>query len=202
MEPEKITKEKAEEFMNIPGETRGISIKGDLEYIIHREGKEGLLKLEERASELGFPIKYEEFKEMDFYPVGLEAITFLLMEELFHFKRDDFIKMGEFNSKVSLIVRLFMKYFVSMETIAKEAPKFWGKYYTRGHLSVTEINKQERYIVVRIEDFELHPIHCLTVEGYLISIIKMVLNKDVVSEERKCMSRGDSYHEFVVNWKK
>jgi len=139
---------------------------------------------------------------MDFYPVGLEAIAFLLMEELFHFSQEDFIKMGEFNSKVSLIVRLFMKYFVSMETIAREAPKFWGKYYTKGNLRVTEINKEKGYIVVRINDFELHPIHCLTVEGYLISIVKMVVNKEVKSEERKCMSRGDEYHEFLVSWGK
>ena len=69
MEPEKLTKEKAKELMKVAGETRGISIKGDLEYIIYREGKESLAKLEERSAELGFPIKYEELRES----LGLEG---------------------------------------------------------------------------------------------------------------------------------
>lgn len=196
-----ISKEKIEELMNLPGETRGISIKGDLEYIIHREGKEGLKKLEGKLEELlGYPIKYEDMEEMNFYPVGIEAITLSAMQELFSFKREDFKKMGEFNSKVSLIVRLFMKYFISLDVIAKQAPNFWSKYYTTGEIKVTEINNDEKYIIIQLRDFEHSPLHCATVEGYLVSIIKMVTGSSITSEETKCPHQGDDYHEFVVRW--
>ncbi|MBD3207944.1 MAG: hypothetical protein GF370_00635 [Candidatus Nealsonbacteria bacterium] len=202
MEEENISQEKVEELMSLKGETRGVSIKGDLEYVLHKEGKEGLKKLEEKMAELGHPIKYQEIKDMGFYPVGLEALTLLLMKNLFGFDRKEFQKMGAFNSKVSLIVRLFMKYFISLESISKQASQFWEKYYTEGDLAVTEINKEEGYIVIQLKDYEHSELHCGTVEGYLISVISMVTGGGTVtSEERKCPHKGDEYHEFVVSWK-
>ncbi len=184
----------------IKGDTRGISMKGDFAYILHKKGKEGLKKVEEEMAKLGYPVTYNNLKEIGFYPMKVEAMTFLVMKKLFGFDREEFVKMGEFNSKVSLIVRLFMKYFVSLELIAREAPRFWRKYYSVGDLKVVEINKKERYIIIRVENFRHHPLHCATVEGYIISLIKMVLGKEVSSEETKCVHRGDEYHEFVVRW--
>ncbi len=197
---EELTKETAKKLMEIKGETRGVSIMGDLEYILYKEGEEGLRKVEQELEKLGYPIKYKEMNGMALYPIGLEALTFLVFKKLFNFDREEFIKMGEFNSKVSLVVKLFMKYFVSLEVIAKHASKFWRRYYTTGDMKVTEINKEKKYIVVRVENFEHHPFHCLTVEGYLISIIKMVLGKPVSCEETKCVYRGDKYHEYIVKW--
>lgn len=199
--PEIITKEQIQDLMSLEGETRGISIKGDLEYIISEKGQEGLEKIEKKMEELGHPIKYNKIKEMGFYPIGLEALTFLVMKDVFNFNTEDFVKMGEFNSKVSLIIRLFMKYFISLETIAKHAPKLWGKYYTMGKLAVTEINREEGYMVVKIEDFKHSPLHCPTIVGYLISILKMVTGKPINCQETKCIYAGADHHEFVARWK-
>ena len=74
---ETITKEIAQKLMETKGETRGMSIKGDLEYVLYKKGKEGLKKIEDEMARLGYPIKYKKMKSMKFYPIGLEALNFL-----------------------------------------------------------------------------------------------------------------------------
>ncbi len=195
-----ITKELVEKIMKTEGETRAISIKGDLEFILYKKGEEGLKKIEDELEKFGYPIKYKSLEDMSFYPVGLEALVFLASEKFFNFGEEDFIEMGKFNSKVSLIVRLFMKYFVSLDSMAKEAPKFWRKYYTNGNLSIVEFNKEKKYAIAKIENFELCPSHCYTLKGYFLSVVKMILGRPISCEETKCTFRGDKYHEFKITW--
>ena len=108
--------------------------------------------------------------------------------------------MGEFNSKLSLIMRLFMKYFISIEVMAKEAPKMWKRYYTIGDLKIIEINKEKRLGIIRLENFRVLPEQCNALEGFFSNIVKMVVGSPVTSEETKCIFRGDDYHEFVLRW--
>jgi len=200
MVEEIITKQIADELMKIEGETRTISIKGDIEYVIYKRGKESLEKIENEMKNLGYPIKYNEIRIMDFYPIGLEAIVFLVIKKLFNFSDKEFVEMGEFNSKLSLIVKLFMKYFVSIEVIAKHAPKMWKKLYSIGELEITEINKKEKLTVLKIKNFKLHPLHCLTVKGYISNVMKMVIGGNVICEETKCVFNKNDYHEFLIKW--
>lgn len=195
-----ITKQTVNEWIEMEGKTRGVSIKGDFEYIISKRGEKGLRKIEERMEELGYPLKYKEIQNMKFYPLGLEAIVFLVIKELFNFDDNEFRKMGEFNAKVSLVVRLFMRYLISLDLVAKKASYFWKKYYTNGDFEITEINKEKQYLRARLSNFRFHPIHCRAVEGYLMSLIKMVLNSPVFCQETKCPFLGDDYHEFLVKW--
>jgi len=195
-----ITKEIADELMKMKGETRGISIKGDIDYAIDKKGKQALKKVEDEMERLGYPINYEKMRNMDFYPVGLEAILFLVMKELFNFTDREFEELGEFNSKLSLILRLFMQYFVSIDSTANAAPKIWRKLYSVGDLEMAELNKKEKYAILRIKNFKIHPFHCLSVKGYIHGVMKMVLRGDTTCKETKCPFKGDEYHEFLIKW--
>lgn len=141
---ETITKEKAQELMAIKGETRGLSIKGDIEYVRYKFGEEGVDRIEAEMKRLGSPIDYEKMKQMDFYPVGLEALTIAVMKKIFNFNEKNYYEMSAFNSKLSFIVRLFMRYFVSLEVLAKESEKLWKKYYTVSEFKVLDIDKDKR----------------------------------------------------------
>ncbi|XOB42441.1 MAG: hypothetical protein ACKKMP_00040 [Candidatus Nealsonbacteria bacterium] len=195
-----ITKKIADELMKMKGETRGISIKGDIDYVIDKKGKEALKKIEDEMRNLGYPIDYEKMRNMEFYPVGLEVVLFLVIKKLFNFTDREFEELGEFNSKLSLILRLFMKYFVSIESAAKAAPKIWRKLYSIGDLEMVELNKEEKYAVLRIKNFKLHPYHCLSMKGYIYSVMRMVLRGEITCEETKCPFKGDNYHEFLIKW--
>lgn len=193
-----ITKEEFNEFMKLKGEIRGIGFQTEAKFVLKEEGEEGLKKLEDQMAKLGYP--YEDIKIMDFYPVGLLAVALVVIKRLFNYDDKKFQEMGEFESKFSLIIRLFMKYFVSLERVAKEAPKMWRKYYTIGDLKVVELNEKERYIVLRIENFSLHPILCQVLRGYFLNIVKMIIRHKTSCEEIKCTHKGDDYHEFSVKW--
>lgn len=193
-----ISKEELDELMKIKGEVRGVAIKGELEFIIREEGKEGLKKLEDAMGKAGFPIKHGEIKPMSFYPLGLYGTTQLIIKRLFGWDDKKFQEMGRFEAKVSLITRLFARHFFSVERMIEETPKMWKKYFTVGELKVVEYNEEKGYSISRLENFRVHPIQCQVLIGYFSSIVQMTTGNRIIGKETKCVFRGDDYHEFLL----
>jgi len=197
---QKTLKEEFSGLMKLEGEIRGVAIKSDLDFILKEEGEEGLKKLEETITKLGYPLKHKEINSMDFYPLGLEAITFVAIKRLFNFNDKKFQEMGGSEAKCSLLIRLFMKYFYSIERFAKEVSKIWREYFTVGDLKIIEFNKEKRYVILRLGNFRCHPLHCLSLLGYFPTIVQMIVGSKASCEETKCVHRGDKYHEFLLRW--
>ncbi|XOB40958.1 MAG: hypothetical protein ACKKMW_02725 [Candidatus Nealsonbacteria bacterium] len=197
---EKITKKIADELMKIKGEVRGIAPKSHVQFVVEEKGEEVFKKVEDKMAELGQIVKYKSMKPMSFYPIGLEAVTLLVVRELFNLSDEKLREIGEYQSKISLIVKLFMKYFVSMQVIAQKAPIMWRKYYNIGYFKVTELNEEEKYVVLEIKNFKIHSPHCRMLEGYFANVVKMVVNKDTDCKETKCPFKGDNYHQFLIKW--
>ncbi len=197
---EQEIKEEIERLKKIKGELRGSGIKEELDFVLKEEGEEGIKKLENGLAELGFSLKRDEIKMMSFYPLSLYAITQFLMKKLFNWNNEKLQEMGRFESKSSLIMRLFMKYFASVETAAEQVSGMWRKYYTVGNLSIVKIDQEDRSAILRLEDFYCHDINCETLKGYFASVVQMVIGKKVECQETKCVHRGDEYHEFLLKW--
>ncbi|MBD3208582.1 MAG: hypothetical protein GF370_03960 [Candidatus Nealsonbacteria bacterium] len=195
-----ISKAEAEETKNLEGEVLGDVIRTKALYVLERKGEHGVEKLEQAVREAGYSVDYNKLDRMKFYPVGLEVATLLAMERIFELGDEDFREMGAIEAKLTTLMRFFMRYFVSLDRVAKEAPGMWRKVYTVGELKVTEINEEENYMKVRLEDFPFTPILCRAHEGWFAELIHVVLNKDVSCQEIKCNFKGDDYHEFIVRW--
>lgn len=196
-----IQKEELDKLMNLEGESRGMSLKGYGDYVLKEEGEGGLKRLEDAISGLGYPLNFNEIKAMDFYPLGLEAVTLIAIKRLFGYDNEKFQEMGKFEPKGSLILKLFMKYFVSLKRVAEEAPKMWRKYYTVGDLKVIDYDLDKRYIILRLENFRLHPLLCQDLIGYFSSVVKMVVGREEINcQETECVFRGGKYHEFLLKW--
>ncbi|XOB40363.1 MAG: hypothetical protein ACKKMR_03590 [Candidatus Nealsonbacteria bacterium] len=195
-----ISKEELDELMKIEGEVRGLTLKGYTNFILKEEGKEGLKRLEDAITELGYPIKHREIKAMSFYPVGLDNLLLLSIKKLFNYDNKKFQEIGEFQAKSPLIIRLFVKYFISLEKAIEAAPKMWKVYYSNGDLKVTDFNKEKKYAILRLENFHNTPIHCQTEKAYFSSVARIIVGSKVTCEETKCTFRGDDYHEFLLRW--
>jgi len=195
-----ISKEEVNELMKLKGQIRGAAIKEIIKYILKEEGKDGLGKLEDAMEKIGYSIKDRNIKAMKFYPLGLEASTLVAVKRLFNYDDKKFQDLGRFAGKFSIIIRLFMGYLASIEKIAKEAPKMWRKYFSIGDFNMAEINEEEKYVILRIENYYLHPIHCQILIGYLSSILQIVVKSPVTGEETKCTFQGDEYHEYLLKW--
>ncbi len=196
---EKITKEIAQEIMKTKGEIRGMPMKGYANFILYKEGKEGLKKVEEKMASLGCSVKYSEVKTMKLYPIGLEKVALLVFKELFNYN-DEFYEMGRFVSKLPLVIRLFLKYLGSAKMIKNEVSKMWERYYTVGNLSVIKYDEDKKILIGRLENFDQCPSHCKIAVGYFSSMFQLMVKQAVVCEETKCIYRGDEYHEFLLKW--
>jgi len=195
-----ITKQLADELMKIKGEVRGIAPKAHVQFAVEEKGESVFEKVENKMAELGHSVDYKSLRPMSFYPVGIEAVTLLVIKELFDYDDKKLKEIGEYQSKVSLIIKLFMKYFVSINTIAEKAPEMWRKYYTIGNLKVTELNEKEKYTVIEIKDFKIHEFHCQMLKGYFANVVKMVVKENTTCNEVKCCFKGHDSHEFLIKW--
>ena len=194
-----ITKEIAQEMMKTKGGVKGMTLKGYVNFILYKEGKEGLKKVEEKMASLGCDIKRSEVKTTKLYPIGLEKVALSVFKELFDYD-DEFYEMGKFVSKLPLVIRVFLKYLGSVDVMRNEVSKMWERYYTVGDLNVIEYDKEEKVLIARLENFDLCPFHCKIVVGYFSSMLQLIVKQAVICEETKCIYKGDEYHEFLLKW--
>ena len=131
-----ISKEELEEFKKIKGEIRGIALKSALDFVLKKEGRDGLRKVENVMIDLGYPIEHNKISVMNFYSLRIETILFAVIKELFNYNEKDFYEMGEFQFKMPITIRLFMRYLSSLNTVARAAPKMWETYFTIGNLEI------------------------------------------------------------------
>lgn len=200
MENQELTKETAKKLMKIKGGVRGEVFITDREFVLSKKGKEGLKRVEEGLENLGYPIKYKEIDAMTFYPIGLRALSLLAIKKVFNWGDKKIEETGADAPKISLIIKLFMQFFLSMQQVVNQASKMWGKHYTVGNLVPVELNEEEKFVIARLEDLDLHPIFCSYLGGYLAKIVEMVTKTPTSFQETKCAFRGDEFHEYVIKW--
>lgn len=201
-EADKPTKEIVENLLRMEGEVRGMSLKDDEAYVKAKEGEGGLRKVEEVLEKLGCPIKYDAIKTLGFYPIGWRAISLLAIRETFGWGDEEFRTLGSLAPGNSLIVRIYTKFFHSIELVVSKAPQMWGEYFTRGKFTVPDYSEEKKYAITEIRDLDLHPIFCRLLEGYLTTIIKMVVKpKEIECRETTCTFKGQDRHRFEFRWK-
>ncbi len=195
-----LSKEELEKLSGLKGNVRGMGMKNYAKFILEKEGKEGLKKLEEAMAQIGYPVKYEELKAMSLYPLRTETATLILIKRLFNYDDRKFQEMGRFGVKFSMLIKLFMKYFVSLEKLVKEAPKMWKKGGTLGDFRVAEYDLVKKQLTLRIENFNVHPLYCEIFKGYFAGAFQMIINKKIECKETECSFKGGRYHEFQLQW--
>jgi len=195
-----LTKKEADKLIGLSGESRGMNIKIDLDYIFEKYGEKGIKKIEERIIQLGYPLKYKEIEPMGFYPVGLEAIVLVSIKDVFDLNEKQVEEMGVSVVKFSLFMKIFMKYLGSLALIANEIPKTWKEHYTIGKLIMPDFSDEKKYAIIREEGFKIHPVYCDIHKGYFSKVAQMVVKAPAICQETKCMFKGDPYHEFLLTW--
>jgi hypothetical protein len=85
--------------------------------------------------------------------------------------------------------------------MAKEIPRHWQRHFTIGFMDPCELHEDERFLIVRLKDFNAHAIFCTYLSGYIVGMIELIGNySNITVQESKCQLRGDEYHEFRVTW--
>ncbi len=196
-----ISRNEFARVIKIEGKVRGTALKTDAEYVRRKWGEDGLKTLEADFKELGYPIEYNKIKDLDWYPVCARVLSLLLIKERFNLKEQDIEEMGRMTPKFSFIVKLIIKMASTLKKGIENMPEVWNKYYDIGSFEVVEFNEQEKFLIIRLKDFELHPILCKYLTGYFRGLVQFLMpDEDIKTEELRCMFRGDPYHEYRFTW--
>lgn len=188
--------------MKMEGNVRGEVIIANALYIKEKRGEQGLVELENALKELGYPIEFKTVKPLEWYSEALTSLTVIAAKEIFSWSDNDIFDMGRSAPKISLIViKLFLKYLVSVRRIFEMAPVYWKKYFDTGNLEPVEINEEKKFIIIRVRDHHYHPLICTYEAGYFLGIIQLTgrLSGSTITETN-CEFRGDPFHEYVLRW--
>lgn len=201
MEKEILTKEKVKKLLQIPGNVRGTIILTNIEYIRKKWGESAVLKLKEKIKELEIPLDLEKIKHGEMYPEAVSVLVVLLIKEILNLNDQDIFEMGKAAMKLSPIVKILTKFFLSIDVILEKAPDYWEQYFDFGKLEVVDCDKEKKYAVVRLKDYKFHPLLCLYHMGYFYQVAKIASGAEKITvKETKCVFRGDRFHEYYFNW--
>lgn len=196
-----ITKEEIKKLMEIPGKASKQTLIVDLEYVKYKKGKEGVELLKKKIEEWGNPIDYEKVKLTEWYPIGLRALSLLALKETFGWGDKEIIDLGFSSHKVSFLYKAILKYAVSIKKVCEIFPKAIKKFFTIGTAECFEINEKEKYLILHLKDFKVHPVMCTLWKGCFLGSFSFVIKgKNITIEETKCMFKGNPYHEYVIRW--
>jgi predicted hydrocarbon binding protein len=196
-----FTEKEIEEIKKIKGEITGDCIMLDFDFILDQRGEAELKKIEDAIMEAGYTVNHKNVKRNSLYPVGALVALDMAVNKIFHYTEKDFEEMGKAEARISsMLIRAFMRYFVSMDMAARQAQRMWDEHYKFGNLEIAEHDKKKRRAVVRIKNFRTHPFLCYVFKGYTAGILGMIIGKDPACKETKCVHKGDEYHEFVLSW--
>ncbi len=195
-----MVKDKTSRTPNKKEKVRGDVLKTDFTYILEKEGKDGLKKINQELKKIDKNLDYYKIKNTVWVPIDWKIALMKKAEELFKWQEEDFFNLGYSASRNSFITRTLLKYFVSLEKTFQECPKYWKKYWDVGKITPHRLDLEKKYLVIRLEEFKLHPNLCNYMRGHFKAFAELVLRKEVEIEELKCNFKGDEFHEFKIYW--
>jgi len=193
-------KQLAENLMQIKGNVKGTIFHAHEAFIRSKKGEKGVKRIEGEMAELGYPIKFKDIKPFGWYPDALSCLVVVVAKEIFNWQEYEVFEMGKAAPKISIIVRLLLKHFISIKKVFEECPKFWQRHVDFGSLENTEFNEKGKYAILRVKWHGFHPLICLWLAGYIYGIGSFVLKQKIDVKEIKCLFRGNPYHEYKIRW--
>jgi hypothetical protein len=197
-----LTSKEKKDIKKIKGKIRGAAFNTDIEYIKSKESEKGLDKAlaEMRKQEPEF--EPQKIKNTEWYPLKWRILFLLTTEKIFDWDENDIFQMGRQAPINSFIVRMVLRYFNLFKKTCEEAPTYWKKHYSVGELEMAEYNAKEKYVIFRLKKFKIHPHLCIYLKGYFLGMAELTNKSEKIEiKETKCAFRGDSYHEYIINWK-
>lgn len=187
-----------DKIVKTPGQVRGAVFQTDAAYIKRHFGEEKLVLIKDRLKEWGTPIDYEKIQAMEWFPAGLRAMSLLAIKDVLKFDEEQIRQMGNEAPKHSFMIKLVMKFFLSLEKVFNLVPDIWRRHWTAGEIELGEYNKEARTMIFRIKGLDLDPVFCKYEEGYFQRIAQYVENAKC--REVKCSLKGGPCHEYLVSW--
>lgn len=201
MTTQESLKEKITRLVSIPCKTRGDEIAILATIIREKYGEQGVRHTEGYLNELGVKFSFGALKMTSWYPEGLNVAVILVMREVFKLSDEDVYLIGRKMPKLSFIIRVFVKYFVSPKKTFMKTAEYWNRYLDCGMMEPYEINESSRYAILRVTGYRFDPVMCHYHRGYLAGAAENIVRSSKIEAiETACIHKGGLYHEYRLTW--
>ncbi len=200
-----ISTQELNRIKKIKGEVRGTTFKNDFACVKKEGGKKQLEAVKKRLRELGCKEKdiiQDNTKVFSWYPLWCHVLFFVILNKELGWTEKDIFNIGYHGSRVSLIAKTFPKLMFDLKKAFNKSGIYWKKNFSVGKLELEELDLKNNYGILNLKDFNVHPLECYTIKGYLVGVLDLLGQiKDVKVKETKCVHRGDDHHQFKLTWK-
>jgi hypothetical protein len=198
---EATLEERCKELMKIKGNMRGELLRSNFVYLKKKEGDKAIQRMENKLKQLGYPLNFNEIKTFEWYEDPFCSIFMLAFQEEFNWKEQDIFNLGRFSPQYSMIVKIALRYLVSLRKSFNFGPNLRRRNVDYGDLEPYQFNEKEKYMIFRLKKYALHPLVCIYIKGYLTSLFEQVVGRDKIKvEETECVFKNNDYHEYKVIW--
>lgn len=197
-----ISQKRIDQIRALKGRVRGDVIVTDFKYVREKEGEKAMEKLNRELKKIEKDLDFYRIRNTAWLPISWKVLFLEVTKELFGWKEKDIFDLGRSASRNSFITRTLLRYFVSMEKTFKECPKYWKKYWQAGELEAYYWDIEQKYLIIRLKKFQIHPNLCIYLRGHFLAFAEMIIRGEKINiEETKCSFEGGLFHEFKVEWK-
>jgi hypothetical protein len=180
------------------GEVRGEVILKSIDFIKREKGKVGFQKLKNTLADLDFETDFTQINPLDWLDASLLTTILILSKDLFDWTDRDFVEMGSYTPKNSIVNKLFIDHFNSHNALLEVIDDYWQKIFTFGNLEVKD--KKDKEITITISNYDFHPLNCFFISGLLETLFSLSIKGNAKVKEEKCIHQGDSVHQFSIKW--
>ena len=178
----------------------------DIEYIKQKRGEDGVNAVLEEMRKRGYNYDFRKMKrvsgEAKWVSGEVRKVFLEVTMGALGWDEKRIFDMALNAPRMSLVIKLLFGLYLTVERVFKAAPDMWAAHYSpTTAFKVAELKIKQGYARVIIENFDISPIFCEYMRGYITGVGKLTEARDVKVEETKCTFRGDEYHEYMVTWK-
>lgn len=192
----------ADDIMSKPGNIVGAAINAQSDYVIKTEGEDGLRQVEQVMKELGYPFSFEEISRFEMYPENYDVLRVYVAKEIFNWTDENVFAMGENSLTISRILQVAMG-FISLRQTFRRAGLLWDKHFDFGELIPVEIDMDEKYMKLRMINYDFHPIMWEYFRGYFSAVTEVTTGGEAYKAIHEVCEQPDvrSCDIYTVWWR-
>ncbi len=198
-----LLQEDIEKILKSEIKIKGEGLLEDKKYILNKFGQNVLLRIEREISALtGKEFSYKNISSYEYYPIAFSVLLTLILKYDFKFSEEEIKEFGKDTLKLSFWIRIFLPHIVSLKYLPQEAKKIWRRYFMNaGKLEVERIDEDNHNIIIKITEFDIHPLYCRQIEGTISQLFSYIFKKKIVQvDEVECTFKGGNNHKFSISW--
>jgi len=202
MDQNALSKEIADGLLKKKGFVLGKDLLSLASFVREKEGDGGLTLVKDELKIIGNAFDFDKVDPASKYSIGIIPIIILILKNQMNWEDIDISELGRSATKPSVAEDVFwIRHFTSLEKSFEKLPERWRESFDIGELEKVSFNRGLKQAIVRIKNFDLHPIICRYLEGFIMGAFGRGANDgNVLIKEKKCFYKGEGYDEFVLDW--